>query len=75
MKISTVYLARYVSDDKNTSYVTFNFGKLIDISVEVESYRFLNMVAEIGGRIGSKIDYPSFDYSRLPGTNPWSFPT
>lgn len=50
MKISTVYLARYVNDDKNTSYVTFNFGKLIDISVEVESYRFLNMVAEIGGR-------------------------
>ena len=50
MKISTVYLARYVNDDNSTSYVTFNFGKLIDISVEVESYRFLNMVAEIGGR-------------------------
>ena len=49
MKISTVYLARYVNEDKMTSYVTFNFGKLIDVSVEVESYRFLNMVAEIGG--------------------------
>ena len=49
MKISTVYLARYVNDNKNTSSVTFNFGKLIDVSVEVESYRFLNMVAEIGG--------------------------
>lgn len=53
MKISTVYLARYVNEDKMTSYVTFNFGKLIDVSVEVESYRFLNMVAEIGGNIGS----------------------
>ena len=49
MKISTVYLARYVNEDKETSFVTFNFGKLIDVSVEVESYRFLNMVAEIGG--------------------------
>ena len=57
MKISTVYLARYVNEDKMTSYVTFNFGKLIDVSVEVESYRFLNMVAEIGGkgRIPKKI--------------------
>ena len=50
MKISTVYLARYVNEDKETSFVTFNFGKLIDVSVEVESYRFLNMVAEIGGK-------------------------
>ena len=25
-------------------------SKLIDVSVEVESYRFLNMVAEIGGK-------------------------
>lgn len=49
MKISTVYLARYVNEDKTASQVTFNFGKLIDVSVEVESYRFLNMVAEIGG--------------------------
>ena len=54
MKISTVYLARYVNEDKMTSYVTFNFGKLIDVSVEVESYRFLNMVAEIGGNIGNR---------------------
>ena len=50
MKISTVYLARYVHEDKTASQVTFNFGKLIDVSVEVESYRFLNMVAEIGGQ-------------------------
>ena len=50
MKISTVYLARYVHEDKTASRVTFNFGKLIDVSVEVESYRFLNMVAEIGGQ-------------------------
>ena len=50
MKISTVYLARYVNDDKTSSHVTFNFGKLIEVSVEVESYRFLNMVAEIGGK-------------------------
>ena len=49
MKISTVYLARYVNEDKTSSHVTFNFGKLIEVSVEVESYRFLNMVAEIGG--------------------------
>ena len=50
MKISTVYLARYVNEDKTASHVTFNFGKLIEVSVEVESYRFLNMVAEIGGK-------------------------
>ena len=50
MKISTVYLARYVNEDKTASQVTFNFGKLIDVSIEVESYRFLNMVAEIGGQ-------------------------
>lgn len=49
-KISTVYLARYVNEDKTASHVTFNFGKLIEVSVEVESYRFLNMVAEIGGK-------------------------
>ena len=49
MKISTVYLARYVNDNKEATHVTFNFGKLIDVSIEVESYRFLNMVAEIGG--------------------------
>ena len=54
MKISTVYLARYVNEDKQTSFVTFNFGKLIDVSVEVESYRFLNMVAEIGGKYHSQ---------------------
>ena len=54
MKISTVYLARYVNEDKKTSFVTFNFGKLIDVSVEVESYRFLNMVAEIGGKYHSQ---------------------
>ena len=58
MKISTVYLARYVNEDKMTSYVTFNFGKLIDVSVEVESYRFLNMVAEIGGKIQKEIENP-----------------
>ena len=58
MKISTVYLARYVNEDQMTSYVTFNFGKLIDVSVEVESYRFLNMVAEIGGKILKEIGNP-----------------
>ena len=31
MKISTVYLARYVNEDKRKSYVTFNFGKMIDV--------------------------------------------
>ena len=54
MKISTVYLARYVNEDKTASHVTFNFGKLIEVSVEVESYRFLNMVAEIGGKMETK---------------------
>ena len=59
MKISTVYLARYVNEDQMTSYVTFNFGKLIDVSVEVESYRFLNMVAEIGGKLPEEIGNPN----------------
>ena len=57
MKISTVYLARYVNEDKTASHVTFNFGKLIEVSVEVESYRFLNMVAEIGGKEGKVLNF------------------
>ena len=38
MKISTVYLARYLADNRN-AVVTFNFGKLIEVTVEVKSYR------------------------------------
>jgi len=65
MKISTVYLARYVNEDQMTSYVTFNFGKLIDVSVEVESYRFLNMVAEIGGYLGLTLGVSLHDINHV----------
>ena len=64
MKISTVYLARYVNDKKN-NFVTFNFGKLIDVTVEVKSYRFLNMVAEIGGYLGLTLGVSLHDVNTI----------
>ena len=64
MRISTVYLARGENNLQN-NYVTFTFGKLIEVTVEVKSYKFLNMVAEIGGYLGLTLGVSLHDVNTI----------